>query len=132
MNKFHNLKSLQHACSEEHQKALIRAKREMGFGGVFASRGRYFYAFDDKGNVMAGEAESHPWNGTMKQLRSAIEDARMLGAHRLEICCGINWAESPQAMADWDYIPWVEEWRIDVWVDEVPTKNQSSTTTQPE
>lgn len=111
---YSNLSDVKAACSGGYQDALRHAKREIG-RGTYVSRGRYLKALrNDK--IVAGEAECWPWDGTLKGLIDAIDDARFLnGADCLVIEGGINYAASPRDYADCNYDPWVGEWHVTVW-----------------
>lgn len=109
-----NLTDVKSACSGGYQDALKFAKRECG-RGTYMSRGRHFKALRD-GKLVAGEAERWPWNGTLKSLLAAIDEARF--GHRadcLVIEGGIDYAVTPRDYADCAYDPWVGEWAVTVW-----------------
>lgn len=108
-----NLTDVKNACSGGYQDAIKLAKRECG-RGTYMSRGRHFKALRD-GNLVAGEAECWPWDGTMRGLLEAIDDAILNRADCLVIEGGINYAASPRDYADCNYDPWVGEWAVTVW-----------------
>lgn len=111
---FLTLAAVKAACSEGYQDALHHAKREIGRGS-YHSRGRSLRALRD-GEVVAGEAECWPWDGTSKSLIEAIDDAQsMHQADCLVIEGGIDYAASPRDYADAAYDPWVGEWAVTVW-----------------
>lgn len=118
--KFSNIADIKAACSGYYNDALKFAKREIG-GGCYRSRGRYIKAFRD-GNIVAGECDSWPWDGTLKSLVSAIDDVRFgeAKADTLIIEGGIDYAATPADWADCNYDPWVAEWNVVVW-----TKNEA-------
>lgn len=108
-----NLSDVKAACSGGYQDALKFAKRECG-RGTYMSRGRHFKALrDDK--LVAGEAECWPWDGTMRGLLEAIDDAILNRADCLVIEGGIDYAVTPRDYADCAYDPWVGEWAVTVW-----------------
>jgi hypothetical protein len=108
-----NLTDVKDACSGGYQDALKFAQRECG-RGTYMSRGRHFKALrDDK--LVAGEAECWPWDGTMRGLLEAIDDAILNRADTLVIEGGIDYAVTPRDYAECAYDPWVGEWHVTVW-----------------
>lgn len=114
MSNTMNFAELKKAVSAAYQEALAEARRNCGRDGVLRSRGKCFYATRG-GQILAGEAESWPWDGTLRDLNRAIAECERLGATDLHIDGGINWAASPAAFNDFDYDPWVAEWGVRVW-----------------
>jgi hypothetical protein len=109
-----NLTDVKNACSGGYQDALHEAKRECG-RGTYVSRGRHFKALRND-ELVAGEAECWPWDGTLKGLLEAINEARFhYQADVLAIEGGINYALNPRDYADCAYDPWVGEWAVTVW-----------------
>lgn len=110
---YSTLTEIKDACSGGYQDALKFAKRECG-RGTYMSRGRHFVALrDDK--LVAGEAECWPWDGTMRGLLEAIDDAILNRADTLLIEGGIDYAITPRDYAECAYDPWVGEWHVTVW-----------------
>lgn len=107
------LSELKDACSGAHQDALRHAQREIG-RGTFMARGKHLKALRD-GDLVAGEAESWPWDGTLRSLRRAIAECDTLRADTLVVEGGIDYAPTPRDYADGAYDPWVGEWSITVW-----------------
>lgn len=102
------------ACSDAYQDALREARRDCGRGS-YHSRGRHLRATRD-GELVYGEAESCPWDGTLKSLVAAINEARFgHGADLVSIEGGIDYAVNPRQYADMSYDPWVGEWEVVVW-----------------
>lgn len=109
-----NLGAVKAACSGGHQDALAWARRDIG-SGTYISRGRCFRALRD-GDLVAGEAECWPWDGTLRSLIDAINEARFgARADELVIEGGLNYAANPRDYADGAYDPWVGEWAVTVW-----------------
>lgn len=111
---YSSLADVKNACSGGYQDALHEAKRDCGRGS-FYSRGRWFRALRD-GELVAGEADSWAWDGTLKGLIKAIDEACFgEGADCLVIEGGIDYAVNPRDYADGAYDPWVGEWAVTVW-----------------
>ena len=111
---FSTLADVKAACSGGYQDALKFAKRECG-RGTYISRGRHFRAVRD-GELVAGEAECWQWDGTLKSLLEAIDEARFKHqADFLSIEGGIDYAINPRDYGDGIYDPWVGEWEVTVW-----------------
>jgi hypothetical protein len=111
---FNNLTDVKSACSDGYQAALAEARRDCGRGS-YHSRGRHLRAMRG-GELVAGEAECWPWDGTLKSLLAAVEEARFgLGADMLSIEGGIDYAVNPRQYADCAYDPWVGEWEVVIW-----------------
>ncbi len=111
---YNSLADVKAACSGAHQDALTWAKREIG-RGTYISRGRSFVSLRD-GDLVGGEAECWSWDGTLKGLVAAIDEARFSDrADTLVIQGGINYADTPRDYADGAYDPWVGEWAVTVW-----------------
>lgn len=111
---YSNLSDVKAACSGGYQDALRHAKREIGSGSYY-SRGRFFRAVRND-QIVAGEAECWPWDGTLKSLIAAIDEARFgHQADFLAIEGGIDYASTPRDYADGAYDPWVGEWAVTVW-----------------
>lgn len=102
------------ACSGGYQDALKDAKRNCG-GGSYYSRGKHFRALRND-ELVAGEAECWQWDGTLKSLIEAIDEARLhYKADVLAIEGGIDYALNPRDYKDGAYDPWVGEWAVTVW-----------------
>lgn len=112
---FGGLAAIKAAVSEAYHKAYYDARRSCGHRGLLASRGKSLHALDARGDVLAGEAESWMWDGTLASLSKAMEDAAGMGAAELTIEGGFNWSASPRHLASGDYDPWVESWSVTVW-----------------
>lgn len=109
-----SLADIKAACSGGYQDALKFAKREIG-RGTYISRGRHLKALRND-EIVAGEAESWAWDGTLKSLIQAIDEARLNdNADCLVIEGGIDYAVTPRDYADGAYDPWVGEWAVTVW-----------------
>lgn len=113
-SRFESLADLKQVISASYQDALHEARRSYGRGSYY-SRGKSLIAVRGD-NVVAGEAESWLWDGTLKSLLAAIDEARL--EHRadfLVIQGGIDYAINPRDYADGAYDPWVGEWSVTVW-----------------
>lgn len=111
---FNSLADVNAVCSGSYQDALREARRDCG-RGTYVSRGKSLIALRDS-DVVAGEAESWLWDGTLKGLLAAIDEARFGDkADTLVVQGGINYAASPRDYADCAYDPWVGEWSVTVW-----------------
>lgn len=111
---FDSLADLAGVVSASYQDALREARHDCG-RGTYVSRGKSFIALRDD-NVVAGETESWPWDGTLKSLLAAIDEARFgHEADTLVVYGGINYAASPRDYAECAYDPWVGEWSVTVW-----------------
>lgn len=111
---YSNLSDVKSACNGGYQDALKHAKREIGSGSYY-SRGKHFRAVRGT-ELVAGEAECWPWDGTLKSLLAAIDEARFgYQADFLAIEGGIDYASNPRDYADGAYDPWVGEWAVTVW-----------------
>lgn len=111
---YSSLSEVKAACSGGYQEALAEAKRDCG-SGSFYSRGKHFRALRD-GELVAGEAECWDWDGTLKSLLAAIDEARF--EHRADVLAiegGIDYAANPRDYSDGAYDPWVGEWAVTVW-----------------
>ena len=108
------LSDIKAACSSGYQQALRQAKRECGKGS-FYSRGKWFRALQN-GDAVAGGGDCWPWDGTLKGLLEAIDEARLQHyADALVIEGGIDYALNPMDYKDGAYDPWVGEWEVPVW-----------------
>ncbi|WOB06490.1 hypothetical protein [Piscinibacter gummiphilus] len=125
--QFANLAAIKAAIKEARDLARADAVETCG-GGVIQSRGCSLRVVDAKGNLLKGEAESWMWSGTGKSLLDAVMEARYTkGASELSISGGFNYAETPRALADGDYDPWVTDWEVVIWKRE-PEKQASAST----
>jgi hypothetical protein len=102
--------SIKDQCSAAYQEALSAARR-LAPRGFLTSRGRHFKML--KGDqVIAGECDSWPWDGTVAKLKQAILEAVASDADALYVEGGVDWRESPGD----DYSePWLTEWTVTVW-----------------
>ncbi|MBI9060252.1 MAG: hypothetical protein JEZ01_20970 [Labilibaculum sp.] len=107
---FDSLADIKDEVSEAYQEALRQARRNIG-KGIYMSRGRELsFLVNGKDDPRREE-----WNGTLKQLKSFIDEAILSNAPDVMIDGGINYAESIQDYKDGSYDPWVEEWSITIW-----------------
>jgi gamma-glutamylcyclotransferase (GGCT)/AIG2-like uncharacterized protein YtfP len=112
--KFKNFSELKEAVAAAFRECVDESEREIK-GGKLYSRGKYIRIIKGEETV-AGEADSWPWDGTLKSLESAIEVAKY--QHRadyLAIDGGLDWALNPAAKADGDYDPLVNDWSVIAW-----------------
>lgn len=113
--QFTSLSEIKSAVQEARAAAEREARESCG-RGVLQSRGCSLRIVDAKGNLIKGEAESWMWSGTGKSLLDAVMEARYdKDAVELEISGGFNYAETPRALADGQYDPWVSDWGVTVW-----------------
>lgn len=114
-SKFFNLIGVKEAVSGSYQDALKYAKRELG-AGCYRSRGKWLKAVDANDNVVAGECDTWGWDGTLKSLIEAINEARFQhNASALYIEGGVDYAAALRDFDDGAYDPWVGQWCITVW-----------------
>lgn len=109
---FINVTELKAAVAKARLDARSEAFVECGRKGVLQSRGAFIKVIKDK-NVVQGECDSWPFEGTAKQFKELADLLRYGSADSIEIDGGFNWAESPRAMADCEYDPWVSEWSVE-------------------
>lgn len=103
------------ACSDQHDEAVASIQRENRGRGFIRSRGRHINLRDAEGRAVDGtEGEGRPWNGTLKDLKAAIEHAEREGhvLGEVLISCGYNWSETFDGFDNGDYDAWCEEWEI--------------------
>ena len=79
--------------------------------GVFQSRGTYLTVETSTDSTL-NRADCWEWDGTRKGIREAWHRYGYHNATTMTICGGYDYAESPAAMQDGDYDPWVSEWDV--------------------
>jgi len=105
-------------CSREYQSALREAYRTTG-RGFHRSRGRYIVVtIRSDALVDFGEWE---WRGTAKQLREVMHYASNPDVTGIYIEGGVDFAATLRDFEDGAYEPWVAEWSITLYNNDVET-----------
>ena len=79
--------------------------------GVFQSRGAVL-TVDTEHDSLLTIGDCWEWDGTLKDIRKAWKRHSTEAATGMTICGGYDYAESPRAMQDGEYDPWVSEWDV--------------------
>lgn len=111
---YKSLVDLKGAVSAAYQESLKIAKRNCGRGS-FYSRGKFFRALNEKGDLVLGEGYDRIWGGSLKEILEAVADAEKRGAVLVALEGGVDFALNPRDYAECGADPWVAEWAVNVW-----------------
>jgi hypothetical protein len=98
------------------RRAAIKEAKSCGC--CIFSRGTFIATSDAGGQCMpCPEAEAMTWDGTLKEILGVVArvKANYPNVLTVYIAGGYDGADSPMAMRDGDYDPWISSWEVIVW-----------------
>lgn len=106
------------AIQEARAAAYQEARDAVGERGVYQSRGAWALTCDQGGRVgpLIEAVPNKDWS-TQKAFNKLIAEIEVKHPEVTQIFVegGFDYAESPRAMQDGEYDPWVSDWSVKVW-----------------